>query len=202
MIKISVTNVFLICCAIVSVPSAFSETYFELFSGVWPHEHDWQFFTMTFQHGAKGQPLAVLIHFFLNMVLLVACGRIVEPILGTAKFLLLIFSAWIGYIMVQWISGIWINGSSGVIWALSPFLLLPVKWAKVNNSDQEETGQAKLLLFVMWGVVTVAMGFVPLIFNPNHSLLYTFFYGNLFHATATTVGFLYYFTWRKSYAAY
>ena len=196
-LKTPVTYAFLAICSLISLPSAMFPSYFELFSGEPPHKYWWQNFSMAFQHGAKGMPLAILGHLSLNMILLLICGRFTEKLLGTSRFLLLTVVAWLGFILTQWSSGIWINGSSGIIWVYSPFLLLPIKWAKENPTFKKQAEQSRVLLIIMWGIVTVAMGFVPLIFNSEHTLLYTFVFGNLDHASATAVGFIFYFIWKK-----
>jgi len=195
-----VTYSFLTICILVSVPSAVFPSYFEVFSGEIPHEYWWQNFSMAFQHGAKGMPLAIFGHLALNAVLLLTCGRFVEKLLGSSKFLLLTLIAWMGFILTQWLLGIWLNGSSGIIWAYSPFLLLPIQWAKQDPNFKVQAEQARVLLFVMWVLVTVAMGFVPLLFNPNHKLWYTFVFGNVFHASATVVGFVFYVIWKNRIA--
>ena len=195
-IQTPATYCFMLICILVSVPSAFIPSYFELFSGELPHEYWWQNFSMAFQHGAKGSPIAVLGHLSLNITLLVTCSRLTEKLLGSARFLILTFAAWTGFFMAQWLSGVWINGSSGIIWAYSPFLLLPIKWAKQDDHFKKHAERSRILLIVMWGVVTVAMGFVPLLFNPDLNLLYSFFFGNLFHASATLVGLILYLIWR------
>jgi membrane associated rhomboid family serine protease len=188
--KTPVTYVFLYLCLLITVPSVFSSRYYEMFSGELPHENWWQNLTMAFQHGKANNPEATLGHLLLNTILLLTCGRMIEQLLGSKRFLLVSIAAWIGFVATQWISGIWINGSSGIIWAYSPFLLFYIQ------RDVTEAQQAKGLMIIMWVVVTIAMGFVPLLFNPTHSLLYTFFYGNLFHAAATVIGFLFYFLWK------
>ena len=195
-----VTYSFLILCILVSVPSALFPTYFDVFSGELPHAYWWQNFSIAFQHGAKAMPLAILGHLALNMVLLLTCGRFVEKLLGSPKFLMLTLVAWLGFVMTEWLLGIWVNGSSGIIWAYSPFLLLPIQWAKQDPNFNIQAEQARVLLIVMWGLITIAMGFVPLLFNPNHKLWYTFVFGNMFHASAVAIGFVFYFIWRKRIA--
>lgn len=195
--KTPITNTFIIICLLVSLPSAFSASYFDIFSGELPHEFWWQNLTMAFQHGAKGQPVTILIHLSLNMILLSVVGKEVESMLGSKRFFALSLTAWVGFIATQWISGLWINGSSGIIWAYSPFLLIHFKWAKQNEAYQTKADRSKGILILMWGIVTIFMGLTPLLFNPNHPILYSFFFGNLFHASATAVGFILFFVWRK-----
>ena len=185
------SNLFLLGCWIVTIPGVFSDTYFQLFSGELPHEYWWQKCTMAFQHGAISNPAAIIIHLLLNSALILTAGRMAERLIGTKRFLVLIITAWTTFICTQWISGIWINGSSGIIWAFSPFLLIITK----NSGPQAE--KARALLWIMWGVVTILMGIVPIMFNPSHHPLYAFFFGNLFHANATATGFIFYFLWRK-----
>ena len=192
-----VVYMLLILCLLVSVPSAFSDNYYRIFSGELPHDFWWQNFSMALQHGVIGMPVAILVHLFLNLFLLVTCGRIVEQILGSSKFLLLTMIAWGGFIITQWLSGIWVNGASGIIWAYSPFLLPIFKWAKEDDRFIKWKGEARFLLVLMWGITTLLMGLVPILFNNEHGLLYSFFFGNLFHASATLVGFIVFGIFRK-----
>jgi len=198
--KTPVTISFLILCVLVSVPSVFSTNYFEVFNSELPHEYWWQQITMPFQHGAKGAPLAILGHLALNMILLVACGVLAEKMLGSARMLALTIATWLVFYFTQKLSGIWINGSSGIIWAYTPFLLQVINWGKTDERFEHYAERSKRLLVVMWGIVTVLMGFLPLLFNPNHSLLDTFFFGNLFHFSATMTGFVFFLVWRNSLA--
>lgn len=193
-----VTLTFLILCLIITGPGIFSQTYFEWFNSELPHEYFWQTFTMPFQHGAKGQPVAILIHLMLNISLLLLVGREVERLLGESRFLILSIVAWIAYLGIQSVTGLWINGASGIIWAYSPFLLVIIKKARNNPLRTGLAERSKVLLVIMWGIITIAMGFVPLIFNPNHDWIDTFIYGNQYHATATMVGFVFYFFWKKN----
>lgn len=195
-----VCSFFLIACLLICIPSSLSGHFFRLFSGELPHTHWWQHISMVFQHGEKGQPAAILLHLGLNLILLFTCGRYTEKLIGSKRFLILSLSAWLFFILTQWISGVWINGASGIIWAYSPFLLWPISQSKKYFIFNESATQAKVLLFIMWGLVTLIMGFFPLVFNPNHSLGYSFFFGNLFHAVATVVGFVFYFRWKGSIA--
>ena len=179
-----------ILCLLVSIPSAFNSEYYQLFSGELPHEFWWQNFSMALQHGVKDMPLIILTHLFLNMFLLLTCGKMVEIILGSYKFIILSLIAWGGFILTQKMSGIWVNGASGIIWAYSPFLILLFPWARDNVKFRLWRDRARFLLILMWGITTLFMGFLPILFNPEHGLLYSFFFGNLFHASATLLGFI------------
>ena len=194
-----VTSLFIASCLLISIPAVFITEYFNLFTGTKPHTFFWQKFTMVFLHGEKLIPVSILIHLLFNLFLLITCGTQVEKLLGFKKFILLTLTAWVTYILTQYISGLWINGASGIIWAYSPFLLIPIRWAKTNNLYSEKASQNKILLIIMWVMLTVVMGFVPFLFNPNHHLVYTFIFGNLFHAIATLTGFVYFVLWKPKF---
>lgn len=51
--------------------------------------------------------------------------------------------------------------------------------------------EAKMWLVIMWGVVTLFMGFVPYLFGSNEPVWAAFFYGNIFHVQAVVIGFFY-----------
>jgi len=196
--KNKVTIGFMVLCCLVTIPGIFSRQYFELFNSELPHEFWWQKVTMPFQHGASGKPLAILGHWLLNMIILFNCGKIVENLIGSTRLLILSVVAWFTFYITCQISGIWINGSSGIIWSYSPVLLVPLKWAKEDNRYNALANRCRGLLVIMWGVVTVAMGFIPFLFNPNHTMLHVFFFGNLFHFVAVMTGFGFYFLWHHS----
>jgi membrane associated rhomboid family serine protease len=193
-----VTNIFLLLCLGVSVPSAFFPQVFDLFSGELPHEYWFQHFTLAFQHGARGMPLAILGHLAVNIFLLLTCSRLVERLLGSGRFLLLSLVAWGGYALAQQVCCIWINGASGIIWAYSPFLLLPIRWSRSNPQWKRTAGTCLALLLLMWGAVTLALGLVPFLSDPGQSLMRTFFFGNLFHLTATAIGFVFFALWSRN----
>ena len=192
-----VTYVFLILCTVITLPGIFSTEYYAIFSGEVSDKNWSNYFLMVFQHGQIDTPLSILIHYGLNMVLLLLVGRWTEWLIGSTWFLALSVLAWGTFILTQWASGIWINGSSGIIWAYSPFLLyfsshsLPEKYHTAIE-------MAKPLLWIMWVVVTLFMTFIPLLFNPNHTILHTLLYGNLFHLVATLTGLLTYFIWKSN----
>ncbi len=191
-----VTYAFFFCCTVITLPGVFNSEYYALFSGELTNKRAWNYFMMVFQHGKIDEPLSILIHYGLNMALLFTAGRWTEWLIGSYRFLFLTMLAWSTFILTQWISGIWINGSSGIIWAYSPFMLylanqpLPEKFKQAQD-------MAKPLLWIMWGVVTVVMTFIPLLFNPNHSFAHTLIYGNLFHLSATLTGLIVYFFWKQ-----
>ncbi len=192
-----VTLIFFAMCCIVSLPGIFSEEYYLLFSAEPERNYWWNYFTMVFQHGQVDQPLSILIHLGLNMALLLMVGRWTEILLGANRLILLTLTAWLSFILIQLISGIWINGSSGIIWAYSPFLLI------IRNDQRGEfdsvRGMASVLMWVMWLVITMIMTFIPLLFNPAHTLIHTFIFGNLFHLTAVITGFCFYFYWKDTF---
>ncbi len=187
---------YLFLCLLITLPGVFSEEYYELFNVELPHHFWWQSLILPFQHGVKGMPLAILGHLVLNIILLLTCGRITESILGRKRFLFLSIVAWVGFTATAFISDKWVSGASGVIWAYSPFLLIPIKRSKKDFNYSKIAFVSKGLLVVMWGLITVVMVFVPLVFNPEHKLMYTFLYGNLYHAVATFIGFMFYGVWR------
>lgn len=153
---------------------------------------------MVFQHGASGVPPAILLHLALNTALLLTCGAMAERLLGSGRFLMLTLAAWCTFIAAQSISGIWINGSSGIIWAYSPFLFVSILRSNTDTKWRQSARRARGLLVIMWVIVPVAMGFVPLLFNRNHSLAHTFFYGNLFHFVSGFTGAAAYLLWRPA----
>ena len=194
--KVPVTLTILLMCTLITLPGVFSDDYYELFSGEASDKHGWNYFTCAFLHGKIGVPVVIILHYLLNMGLLLTLGKWVEVLLGTRRFLILSLTAWAVFILIQWWSGLWVNGSSGIIWAFSPFLLI-IKDLPPGSVVGNAREMARPFMWIMWVFVTIFMTFVPLIFNPDHSLLHTFVYGNLYHFMATITGFGFYFAWRK-----
>ncbi len=187
-----------ILCSLITLPGIFSETYYELFSAEAREKNWWNYLLSVFQHGKSGIPVATLIHYALNMILLLIVGKWVEYLISSRHFTMLTFTAWGVFLLTETLSGIWINGFSGIIWACSPFLLY-IDRHPVDGYLKNIRHLVRPLLWIMWGVVTIMMTFVPLIFNPAHSLLHTFVFGNLFHFMATLTGFAYLYFWQKKH---
>jgi membrane associated rhomboid family serine protease len=104
-----------------------------------------------------------MVHLGLNVVLILACGQPCEQLLGSRRFLALgLLSLAANALAVRLTEGV--NGASLVIWSWGPPLFLALAWARRRRRDVIDTpvyGQLKMLLDVMYAVVTPLMGVVP-----------------------------------------
>jgi membrane associated rhomboid family serine protease len=153
---------------------------------------------MSFAHGFPGFPL--LVHLAANGVLFWFCGPFCEKILGTTRFAILVGTAIIGFSlthMLFWVDG---HGASGVIWALAPvvFVTLRVYRKTAPEMKNDPTAQqSKIILFIMWIIVTFFMTLIPYFQGWQGNPLWAIVLGNTFHITATIIGFVFALSWRK-----
>lgn len=111
------TYFFLGLCLLITFPTFLFPELYNLFGGVKPWYYWWQPFTAAFEHGWPGMPGSI--HLALNIILILACGRPCERLLGHTRFLLLsLFALVTNAFVLTFTEGV--NGSSLVIWSWGP----------------------------------------------------------------------------------
>lgn len=154
-------------------------------SGVGELHYVWQPWTAVFLHGWPGMPL--LLHLAGNLILLALVGLPVERCIGSRRFLLITLIAIAVAGMIRWLTGLEFNGASAFIWAYAPLLWWLIRQGK-------ETDKVALL-WLMWLVVPLAMGIILAINGSN--LLAALLLGNVYHLSATAVGFAAVWLWQN-----
>ncbi|MFQ5605633.1 MAG: hypothetical protein ACE5HS_20365 [bacterium] len=186
-------------CLLVSVPTFFFPQLYRVFGGLKPLNFFWQKYSLSFQHGFDGFPL--ILHLGGNLLLLCYCGVFSEKILGAARFLLLTVAAMLvfaGVHSLPWLEG---HGSSGIIWAYSPIvfttLIIYRKSLPVIAESDSVFQRGIMILIIMWGVITILMTILPYLVGGKGNLFIALILGNIFHAAAVAIGFLFSFLWRN-----
>lgn len=160
----------------------------DIVGGVGAVRFPWQPWTAVFLHGWPGMPL--LLHLAGNLVLLALVGPPVERMLGPGRFLLVTLAAIGAAGVVRLLSGVEFNGASAFIWAYAPLL-----WLLIRREEDDTAAGKTGLLWVMWLIVPLALGII-LVLN-GAPLLTAFVWGNIYHLSATVVGFVAAWLWRK-----
>ncbi len=159
-----------------------------MFGGIGDLRHPWQVFSSAFEHGWPGFP--PIIHLALNLLLMFSVAVTVERLLGSARFLALTLLSILFYWVARWLLfPLQANGSSVFIWSYAPVLLVAVlETRRAGGPFGEAYRQATHLLFIMWAVVSGAMGVFLMLsgLSPWSALAC----GNAFHFSATLAGFV------------
>jgi membrane associated rhomboid family serine protease len=160
--------------------------------------HPWQPFTCALVHGWPGLPAPV--HLVGNLILLGMVGPATERWLGSTRYLVLTGAAIAVAGVTQLAGGVQVNGASVFIWAYAPVVWYGMRRRPLPATRRERSGEMlPVALIVMWFVIPLLMGFslavggVP----PWRAVLV----GNLYHATATVVGFAGVAAWRHVVAS-
>lgn len=182
-----VTYSFLGLCLVITIPTLFYPQLYNVFGGMEPRQHGWQLVTAAFEHGWPGFHGSV--HLALNTFLVLECGRPCERLLGSRRFLILvILSLAANAVAIALTEGT--NGSSLVIWSWGPSLFAALMWARHEGAAVGTAGYARIrgILLLMYGVVMIAMAFLPYLFGWRGNPLVSYFLANLYHLVATGVG--------------
>lgn len=183
-----VTIVFLGLCVLATLAVTFIPRLYELVGGEAPRHHAWQPITAVFVHGWRGFPGVV--HLALNAFLMLECGRPCERLLGSPRFLALsLASLAVNAVVLAGTDGT--NGSSLVIWAWGPPLLVALAWAGRENpaaTQADVYARIRGVLLLMYVVVTLVMALVPYAFGWRGNPLVSLVRANVFHLVAAGVG--------------
>jgi len=170
---------------IVSIPTLFDSSLYELFGGVGDLAFPWQPMTAVFEHGWPGVPL--LPHLIGNTILLWLVGRLAEKSLGSARYFVLTGLALALYLLLRQLAQIEVNGASVYIWAYAPIVYLGYR--ECRKPDREcvtHWDPIPGILWVMWAIVPAGMGIITA--SQGINIGPAFFLGNLFHLSGTMAG--------------
>jgi len=186
---------FLALCVAVTVGSLLFPSLGSLLGGIGERRHVWQPFTAVLEHGWPGFP--ALLHLALNAFLILECGRPCERLLGSGRFLALCLASTAVNAALQVLTE-GVNGSSLVIWAWGPPLLLALLWARRRGSSGGGAARDRIrgVLIVMYLVITLFMSLLPYASGWRGDPLRAFLLGNRYHLAATGVGVLAALLWR------
>ncbi len=174
--------VLILCSLVVSIPIYFDQTlYFSLGANYGLHS-PFQIIISRFAHGPN-PPL--LLHLFVNVLVIAMFGILTERILGTPKTLMLVISAIIVELIIRYSTNRFGNGISGAAWAFSPmgfyFVILSFRMKKLNSLKDGFIIFSILLLILIWLFITIYTG-----------VKYHWFTGtNIYHSAAVLTGTFY-----------
>jgi len=190
-----VSLTFLALCVVVTVASLLFPSLERLLGGIGERRHLWQPFTAVLEHGWPGFP--ALLHLALNAFLILECGRPCERLLGSGRFLVLCLASAAANAALQVLTE-GVNGSSLVIWAWGPPLLVALLWARRRGRGEGDGARTRIrgVLIVMYVVVTAFMSLLPYASGWRGDPLRAFLLGNRYHLTATAAGVLGALLWR------
>lgn len=181
------TYSFLAACWLVTVPSLFVPRLYDVFGGLAPRREPWQLVTAVLEHGWPGFPGSV--HLLLNTFLILECGRPCERLLGPGRFASVCGLSVLATAVAQVAAG-GVNGSSLVIWAWGPPLVLALRWARDRGIEASATAYARIraVLLLMYVGITLVMAALPYLAGWRGNPLVALLRANLFHLVATAVG--------------
>jgi len=192
------TYSFLALCVLVTVPSIFIPSLYSYLGGTKPLTSNWQLLTLPFQHGFHGFP--AILHLGLDALLLLYCGVFAERLLGRTRFALLTLAAMAAFAVAHQCPVVEGHGSSGVIWAYAPIVLVALRHERRKLRDGKrlhpylELGE--MVLVLMWGIITVIMTVLVYSLGYRGNPVFALLLGNIFHVSATLVGAALAYTWR------
>ncbi len=166
----------------------------DLLGGVGRLHYPWQVWTSAFMHGWPGFPL--LVHLFVNLVLIGFVGVAAEKLLGAARYLAVTALALGLYWLARRLTGIEANGASVFLWAYAPILFVAMRHVVRSGRPLTDAYQrAKGFLVIMWVVVPVFM--VGILAVRGTAILTAVAFGNVFHLSATVAGVAGAVAWRE-----
>ena len=184
-----VTLILAFTCFVVSVPTYFDNSLFNVMASWSQPQFFWQYFSGTFEHGIE--PAWFLwVHLSLNLSMLLLFGYMIEKVLGSAKMLLISMTALITNILTFqlyfWNTHEPCCGASAVFYAYGPIAFYIIVKVFLNNKKlvwKQPLWYVYLFEFsAMWILMPIAAPFVT----------------NLFHSIGFIVGLVFLCIWRKT----
>ncbi|MGD9199980.1 MAG: rhomboid family intramembrane serine protease [Chitinispirillia bacterium] len=115
-----ITYTLALCCLITSLTIFFFPEFNQLLNADNNITFAWQRFTATFAHGAGGNKQFLIIHLLGNLLGLISFGILIEKILGTTKYFILVITTLIINVGLFYINHGFGNGVSGIVYANIP----------------------------------------------------------------------------------
>lgn len=184
-----VTLIFAVTCVIVSVPTYFDNSLFNVMASWSQPQFFWQYFSGTFEHGIE--PAWFLwVHLVLNLSMLLLFGFMIEKVLGSAKMLIISMAALVVNIIAFQLYCMNTHqaccGASAVFYAYGPIAFYLI--VKVFLSNKRSVWRQPLWYVYLFEFSTMWI-FIPLI-SP--------YVTNLFHGIGFIVGIVFLYIWRKT----
>lgn len=184
-----VTFIFAFTCVIVSVPTYFDNSLFNVMASWSQPQFFWQYFSGTFEHGIE--PTWFLwVHLVSNLSILLLFGYMIEKVLGSAKMLLVSMTALavniLAFQLYCWNTHQACCGASAVFYAYGPIAFYIIVKVFLNNKKsvwKQPLWYVYLFEFsAMWILIPLISPYVT----------------NLFHSIGFIVGIVYMYVWRKT----
>ena len=182
----------ILSCLIISIPILFNNVLYAFLGANVGLVFPWQYLTSVFAHGPE-PPL--LIHLFINLLIIIFCVSITEKLLGTWRsFLILVFTATL-ITLIRFETFNFYNGISTFIFTFAPFALLI--WLNDFNNRKKNEWQDYhniIMLFVLPTIVVI----YPIYFSFIDSVLSE---RNILYFISFIIGAIFLVVWRRRFFA-
>ncbi len=172
-------------CIIISIPILFNDVLYAFLAANVGLAFPWQYLTSVFAHGPE-PPL--LIHLFINLLIIIFCVAITEKLLGAWRvFLLLVVTAFV-LTFIRFETYNFYNGISSFIFAFAPFTVMIL--FKIFRKQVWGDNYYILTLFVLLAVFIL----YPIYFSIIDSFLSE---RNALHLISIIIGVIFFVLWKK-----
>jgi len=175
-------------CLIISIPILFNDVLYAFLASNVGLAYPWQYLTSVFAHGPE-PPL--LIHFVINLLIIIFCVILSEKLLGTWRTFLILVVTGVVLTFIRFETYNFYNGISYFVFAYIPFAFIIVIQQFKNHRKQ-----FLLDIYTILGLCTIftAIFFYPLYF----SIIESFFCErNFIHFMSIILGLMFLLMWRK-----
>lgn len=184
-----ISFILLLTCTIVTIPTAFQNEIYYVFSLNSKPFYFWQVFSGIFEHSIFPNWF-IWPHFLGNMSIVILFGILIERVLGSNKMLLLTSLGAVSYVLFFHIrfkgqiqTG---SGASGIVYAFAPVALYII-WKFIKSTKYN---YAKDILFYILGFEFIFIwGFITAVSSWNGT--------NIYHVIATMIGIFFLITFKK-----
>jgi len=175
-------------CIIISIPILFNDILFAFLAANEGLAYPWQYLTSVFAHGPE-PPL--IIHFIINLLIIIFCVALTEKLIGTWRTFLLLVVASVVLTFIRFETYNFYNGISYFIFAYLPITFaIFIQLFKYHKKQFLSDTTSILSLFTIFTAIVL----YPLYFSIIESI---FCERNIIHLMSIILGLIFLVMWRK-----